>query len=129
MVPLGMDNRNKPVSLNRMDNTIKQLMNMPEPPEGFEYTGKIKLPSEITPWELTDPRCMCIILRKKRWRAEDLGMYWDIDRNGVPLEFTENGDCSDDASFDAFNYFQTKALAQQASELITKTLKEFHETI
>ena len=112
------------------------INDMPEPLEGYEYTGEYRSPkcgewfidpNDMNPMKTTRghhlPR---FILRKKRWRA-DMGFdYWFFTSDGVVnrgLDIYEGGDCK---RYAIGNYFKTEAEAQPAADKLKEFFMQFH---
>ena len=108
---------------------MKLEIEVPEPPEGYEYTGEYRRSSEgelflddgmvlagqsVAPW---------LILRKKRWRANnELRYYCYVENNGDIFTIEDYQDYLDNSRYEKGNYFRTKEEAKAS-----KFYKVFHQ--
>ena len=116
--------------------TVKIEMELPEPPEGFEYTGEYRVPNHAEPY-LCESVAYCnnghskcpepvFILRKKRWRAEQGEYFWYVTTMTGCLDKAQDRWCMADSLYAIGNYFQTQEQAQQALDKFKQILKEIN---
>ena len=107
---------------------MKLEIEVPEPPEGYEYTGEYRSSREgelflsdrmvlagrsASPW---------LILRKKRWRANNGLHYCYVGTNGDICTTDEYQGYIDNSRYRTGNYFRTKEEAKAS-----KFYKVFHQ--
>lgn len=102
---------------------------VPEPPEGYEYTGEIRRPLEgelyfhlFANFNKSEGNYMwpAPILRKKRWRAECGEKYIRITSCGEKSTIFDHRDKYDDRMWLIGNYFKTE---EQADDAMIEILK------
>lgn len=104
-------------------------------PDGYEATGEYR-PPRTGEWFFDHGCARCydgrrglsyIILRKKRWRAEQGCKYFAVWCTGEAVVVTEAGHRTDDATYAAHNYFRTKEEAEAAAVWVKALLLSLHE--
>ena len=66
--------------------------------------------------------------KPKRWRAEADGEYWYLSAFIIPETTNDNLLNSDNNLYKCGNYFRSEEEAQQAADLVRKTIEEFHKS-
>lgn len=65
----------------------------------------------------------------KRWRAEDVGLYYYINSNNILMRGNDNDYTYDAARFNSGNYFRTSAQCEEFAKRVKKLAMEYHEEI
>lgn len=113
--------------------TIKIEMNMPPPPNGYEYTGEFRCPKNGEHF-INNFGCVARadilsvnafpILRKKRWRAGYGLPYYTVSEVGKVRKLIERDNHLSDLLYEIGNYFSTQEQAQEAASKIRDLLME-----
>jgi hypothetical protein len=101
-----------------MELTIKD---MPEPPEGYEYTGEYR-------YHADGHQCITIypFYKKKRFRAKDRCEFWYVGPDGDVYNTKDYEMETDNNKHDIGNYFETEAEAQKAADKLKEFFMQFH---
>jgi len=111
------------------------INDMPEPPEGYEYTGEYRKPREgeyalhntiVLKCDNDEYNHFHFILRKKRWRASKGSKYFNVECYGKACHDTDMQTYGDDLRYEIGNYFKTEAEAQKAADKLKEFLMQFH---
>ncbi len=112
------------------EDTIEVKMNMPKPPEGYEYTGEYRPAKEDEPWIDPDSGVLigetvaCFpILRKTKWKPEEGERYYFVDEMmDVQSYHYESADL-DNFLITAGNCFKTQEEAHEMAAKFRKVLQ------
>lgn len=108
-------------------------LNLPTPPEGYEYTGEFRCLEEgelsldqyhhwfIRTYRSTAP---LPVIAKKRWRAKKRCTYFFVTARGAIQEVVEGRDRCDNELYELGNYFQTEAEAKIMAQKVKQLFKE-----
>ena len=118
---------------------MNKEMDMPEPPDGYEYTGEYKplLKGELGfGGEFDDiyegPTLCCWPVVKKKpkafWRAYGGEKYYIVTPDGNIRTMREDGFMADDAYHAFGNYFSSKEQARAAAEKVKRAFIKFHKS-
>lgn len=117
---------------------MKVEMNLPDLPNGYEYTGEYRnvtegeyflphLTKKVKLWDDTGySMAQYCIIREKRWRAEKGETYYALTTDYIVFECTDVRSDLDNDFYQAGNYFQSEKQAEEASIKIKQLLKELH---
>lgn len=104
------------------------------PPEGYEFSGEFRIAREeeyylsssleVIRAGYTDTMALYPILRKKRWRAEDHGMYWYVDTDtDMVVEGLDNRTHRATSHYCMGNYFKEQDEAVKYLKKIREVFK------
>ena len=119
---------------------MKVEIELPELPDGWEYTGEYRVPKtgenvlnadgEASIMEARLLLCggkAYPILKRKRWRAERGGTYCRISNTLRVEMLADLRSGYDDVRWSAGNYFKTEAEAMDAAEKVKALLLSLHD--
>jgi hypothetical protein len=66
-----------------------------------------------------------LIVKRKRWRADQRGIYYFVDSTFCTLGRADDRDSRDNMLYGSGNYFRSQMVAERAAEVMKKSLEEF----
>jgi hypothetical protein len=112
-------------------------VNLPEPPEGWEYTGEYRRPAKGEGWlgihgnsfdtsGGVAPLGCFFILKPVKWRAEQGEMFYLVTNRMTVTSTTDIRTKSDNVQYESGNYFRTEKEAENAASAIKELLKQLN---